>query len=143
MAGTVTDPSKWSGAWGAGVSRSGDKWATDYLAAGPAIFQKGAAAVGTWQAAVAAQIAADNYVKGLSSVNFSQVQATVSGAGKSKYTSSGSTKQAKYAAFAQVFGPKLANIVANLPARGPRGSAQNRARLTQLLDQVQATRGSN
>lgn len=139
----VTDPSKWSGAWGAGVSRSGGKWAADYIAAGPAIFQKAAAAVGTWQTAVAAQQAADAFVKGLSSVNFGQVTATVNGAGQQKYTASGSTKQAKYAAFANIFGPKLATIVANLPARGPRGSAQNRARLTQLLDQVQATRGQN
>ena len=139
----ITDPSKWAGSWGAGVQRSGDKWAADYVAAGPAIFQKAAASVGTWQQAVASQMAADAFVAGLNNVNFSQVTATVQGAGKMKYTSSGSTKQAKYVAFAQIFGPKLANIVANLPPRGPRGSAQNRTRLNQLLDQVQATRGTN
>lgn len=139
----ITDPSKWAGAWGSGVQRSGDKWATDYVAAGPAIFQKAAASVSDWQAAVSSQLAANAYVNGLNSVNFAQVTATVQGAGKTKYTSSGTTKQASYAAFAQVFGPKLAQIVSSLPARGPRGSVQNRTRLNQLLDQVQATRGTN
>ena len=139
----ITDPSKWAGSWGTGVSRSGDKWSTNYNAAGPAIFQKAAASVGDWQAGVSAQAAADAYVRGLQSVNFSQVQATVQGAGKTKYTSSGTTKQAKYTAFAQTFGPKLQTIVNNLPQRGPRGSSINRTRLNQLLDQVQATRGTN
>jgi hypothetical protein len=139
----IQDPSKWAGSWGTGVGRSGDKWATQYVAAGPAIFQKAAAAVGDWQAAVSSQMAADAFTRGLNAVNFAQVQATVTGAGKTKYTSSGSTKQAKYAAFAQIFGPKLQMIVTNLPPRGPRGSAQNRTRLNQLLDAVQATRGTN
>ena len=144
MAGAgIADPSKWAGSWGAGVQRSGDKWSANYVAAGPAIFTKAAASVADWQTAVASQMAADNFVRGLQSVNFSQVQATVTGAGKTKYTSSGSTKQAKYSAFAQIFGPKLASIVNGLPPRGPRGSAQNRTRLNQLLDAVQATRGTN
>jgi hypothetical protein len=41
----ITDPSKWAGSWGTGVSRSGDKWSTNYTAAGPAIFQKAAQSV--------------------------------------------------------------------------------------------------
>jgi len=139
----IQDPSKWAGAWGSGVSRSGDKWAADYVAAGPAIFQKAAASVGDWQAAVSSQLAADAFVKGLQTVNFSQVTATVQGAGKTKYTTSGTTKQASYASFAQAFGPKLQTIVNQLPPRGPRGSAVNRQRLNQLLDAVQATRGQN
>jgi hypothetical protein len=138
-----TDPSKWAGSWGAGVGRSGQKWAADYIAAGPAIFQKAAASVNNWQLAVSSQLAANAFVKGLSNVNFAQVTATVNGAGLQKYTSSGTTKQAKYSSFAQVFGPKLQQIVANLPPRGPRGSAENRTRLNQLLDQVAATRGTN
>jgi hypothetical protein len=138
-----TDPSKWGGSWGAGVGRSGQKWAADYIAAGPAIFQKAAASVNNWQLAVSSQLAANAFVKGLSNVNFAQVTATVNGAGLQKYTSSGTTKQAKYSSFAQVFGPKLQQIVANLPPRGPRGSAENRTRLNQLLDQVAATRGTN
>lgn len=143
MAKQIADPSKWAGNWGAGVGRSGDKWSTGYIAAGPGIFSKAADSVADWQAAVASAMAADNFVAGLRKVNFTQVQATVQGAGKTKYTSAGSTKQAKYSAFASVFGPKLANIVSALPPRGPRGSAQNRTRLNQLLDQVAATRGSN
>jgi hypothetical protein len=139
----ITDPSKWAGSWGTGVSRSGDKWSTNYTSAGPAIFQKAAASVGDWQAAVSSQQSADAFVRGLQNVNFSQVTATVQGAGKTKYTTSGTTKQASYSSFAQTFGPKLQTIVNNLPARGPRGSAINRTRLTQLLDQVQATRGTN
>jgi hypothetical protein len=139
----VIDGSKWSGAWGTGVGRSGQKWSANYIAAGVQIFQKAAASVGNWQAAVSQQQAADNFVKGLNAVNFAQVQATVAGAGQGKYTASGSTKQAKYAAFAQIFAPKLSQIVSSLPPRGPRGSAQNRTRLNQLLDAVAATRGSN
>ncbi len=139
----ITDPSKWAAAWGVGVGRSGAKWAADYIAAGPSIFTKAAAAVGNWQAGVAAPAAAAAYVSGLNSVNFSQVTATVNGAGMSKYTTSGTTKQASYMTFAGIFGPKLQTIVNNLPARGPRGSAINRTRLNQLLDQVQATRGQN
>lgn len=139
----ITDPSKWAGAWGTRVGQSGDKWSANYVAAGPAIFSKAAAAVSDWQSAVSSQLAADAFVRGLNAVNFQQVQATVVGAGKTKYTSSGSTKQAKFASFAQIFGPKLQMIVSNLPPRGPRGSAQNRTRLNQLLDQVQATRGTN
>jgi len=139
----MKDPSKWGAAWGAGVAASGAKWSAGYIAAGPAIFQKAAAAVGNWQAGVAAPIAATRFVAGLQAVNFSTVTATVNGSGQGKYTSSGSTKQAGYTAFAGIFGPKLANIVANLPPRGPRGSAQNRTRLNQLLDQVAATRGMN
>lgn len=146
MATAITDPSKWAGNWGTGVGRSGSKWSTNYVAQGPAIFQKAAASVGNWQAAVTSQAAADGYVKGLNSVNFSQVQATVQGAGQTKYTASGSTKQAKYAAFAQIFGPKLSSILASInqtSPRGPRGSAENRARLNAYLDAVQATRGTN
>lgn len=143
MASTIADPSKWAGAWGTGVGRSGDKWSANYIQAGAAIFQKAADSVSTWQTAVASQMAADAFQSGLRNVNFAQVQATVAGAGKTKYTSSGSTKQAKYSAFAQIFGPKLQSIVANLPPRGPRGSTQNRTRLNQLLDQVQNTRGTN
>ena len=137
------DPSKWAGAWGTRVSSSGDKWATNFVAAGPAIFDKAAAAVGTWQSAVASDLASKAFVTGLKSVNFAQVTTTVNGAGKGKYTDAGRTKQAKYATFAGIFGPKLQNIVSSLPARGPRGSSQNRTRLNNLLDQVQATRGTN
>ena len=139
----IKDPSKWAGNWGTGVTRSGDTWSAGYLAAGSSIFTKAAASVSDWQNSVASQAAAAAYVKGLSNVNLSQVTATVQGSGKTKYTSSGTTKQANYSAFASNFGPKLQSIVNQLPARGPRGSAQNRTRLTMLLDAVQATRGSN
>jgi hypothetical protein len=139
----VANPSNWAGAWGAGVQKSGAKWSANYIAAGPAIFQKAAASVSVWQQAVASAQAATAFVAGLNKVNFQQVTATVQGAGMTKYTSAGTTKQASYAAFAQIFGPKLSSIVAGLPARGPRGSAENRTRLTLLLDAVQATRGQN
>jgi hypothetical protein len=139
----VSNPSNWAGAWGTGVTGAGNKWAANYVAAGPSIFTKAAASVSVWQQAVADPLAAAAYVEGLNSVNFSTVTTTVNGAGKTKYTSAGTTKQASYAAFAQIFGPKLTQIVASLPPRGPRGSTQNRVRLTQLLDAVQATRGQN
>jgi hypothetical protein len=139
----ITDPSKWAGSWGTGVTGAGATWASGYIAAMPTIYSKAAASVGDWQNAVASTQAAAAFVSGLNNVNTSQVTTTVNNAGKTKYTASGSSKQAKYAAFATTFGPKLQQIVAALPARGPRGSAQNRQRLNQLLDNVQATRGTN
>ncbi len=135
--------SSWAANWGAGVAAAGAKWSAGYIAAGPSIFTKGANAVGTWQSAVQSPTAAANYVAGLNAVNFTTVTTTVNGTGQGKYTSSGSTKQAKYSTFAGIFGPKLTSIIAALPSRGPRGSTQNRTRLNQYLDQVAATRGQN
>lgn len=142
MAGSMTDPTKWSGTWGARVGASGDKWAGGYTAVGPAIFQKAAASVSTWQSQVASPQAANAFVKGLGAVNFTQVQATVNGAGKMKYTSSGSTKQAKYATFANAAGSKWPGILSSLPPRGPRGSAENQARMAQWSSSLISTRGS-
>lgn len=135
--------SSWAGNWGTAVGLAGAKWSAGFIAAGPSIFTKGAAAVGTWQSAVQSPTAAANYVKGLNAVNFSTVTTTVNGTGQGKYTSSGSVKQAKYAAFATIFAPKLSSIVAALPPRAARGSPANRTRLNQYLDQVAATRGMN
>lgn len=139
----VTPGNLWAAKWGTGVAGAGAKWSANYIAAGPAIFTKGAAAVNTWQTAVASPAAAAAFVKGLNDVNFSQVTNVVNGAGQSKFTTSGTTKQSKYNTFAGIFQPKLTNIIASLPAKGPRGSAINRTRLNQYLDQVAATRGMN
>lgn len=142
MAGSMTDPTKWAGNWGAGVGRSGTKWSANYVAAGPAIFQKAAASVTTWQSQVASAQAASAFVKGLNAVNFTQVTAVVNGAGQSKYTTSGTTKQAGYATFANVAGSKWPAILSSLPPRGPRGSAENQTRMAQWSAQLIATRGS-
>lgn len=142
----VKAASLWAPAWGTGVGQSGQKWSTAYIAAGPTIFQKGAASVTNWQQAVASPAAANAFVDGLNNVNFAQVQTTVQGAGMTKYTSSGSTKQSKFSAFATIFQPKLSQIVSNLDQsnpRQPRGNPANVVRLTAYIAAVAGTRGQN
>jgi|SRR5215469_8779314 len=139
----VKDPSTWAQAWGSGVQSKASTWSKNYIAAGPSIFTKAAAAVGNWQMGVSSAEAAKKYVGKLNKVNFAVVTATVNGAGQQKYAQAGVNKQANYQNFANVFGPKLSSIVSALPARGPRGSAVNRTRLNQLLDQIEATKGTN
>lgn len=141
--GTVKPPSAWAPSWGTGVQTSGQKWAANYIAAGPSIMAKAAAAVSHWQAQVASAAAASKFVGKLKEVNFSTVTTTVQGAGLQKFTSAGVNKQANYNHFASVFQPKLESMVRALPPRGARGSAANRTRLNNLLDQMEATRGKN
>src|SRR5258708_7386840 len=145
--GKVKDPSKWAGSWGTRVQQSGEGWATGFIAAGPSTFEKAAAAGPHWQSQVSLPSSLSKFQGKLREVNFATVTATVNGPGtgpgKKKSPASGLNKQASVARFASVFGPKLVNIVNNLPARGPRGSAANRQRLNQLLDAVEATRGHN
>lgn len=142
----VTDPSKWSGNWGTGVRSAGTKWSADLVAVVSTIGPKAAAAAPNWQQAVSSPAALAGYVKGVQNFDQTAFVATVNGAGQAKYTASGTTKQAKYAAFAQIFGPKLVTEMNSLNQsnpRGPRGSAQNRARLNAYLDWAASTRGQN
>lgn len=142
----MTDPSKWGANWGAGVRNASSKWSANLNAVVSTIGAKAAAATPNWQSAVSSQQAAAAYQRGVSNFDQAAFTATVNGAGQQKYSASGTTKVASYQNFAAVFGPKLQSIVSSINSsnpRGPRGSAQNRARLNSYLDAVAATRGSN
>lgn len=141
--GTVTPPANWASNWGSGVQAKSQKWAQNLIAHGPAMFTKAAASVAHWQAQVASPSAASKYVGKLKEVNFQSYTTTVNGAGLQKFASAGVNKQHNYAHFANTFHPKLQSMLQALPARGARGDPANRARLNQLLDAMQATRGKN
>lgn len=142
----MTDPSKWGANWGTGVRSAAPKWSANLNAVVSTIGAKAAAASPNWQSAVASPQALSAYQKGVSNFDQTAFVTTVNGAGQQKYSASGTTKVAAYQNFASVFGPKLQSIVSSLNSsnpRGPRGSAQNRARLNSYLDSVAATRGTN
>jgi len=141
--GSVKPAAEWAPAWGTGVQSSGQKWAKNYVSAGPSIFAKAAASVANWQAAVAHPSAAAKFVGKLKEVNFTVVTNTVNGPGLQKFIAAGLNKQANMNHFAGIMQPKLASIVAGLPARGPSGAPVNRTRLNQLLDGLEATKGKN
>lgn len=131
--------------WGTGVTNGGNNWASGYLAAAPEVFNANNVDPQAWQNGVSDPNAAARYLKGMTSVNMSQLTTTVNGAGKGKYTASGTAKQAKMTNFMTSFIPKLDNILVNLDNTNPRasrGSASNRARLNAYLDAVQSTRGT-
>lgn len=127
--------------WGAGVQQAGNKWADGYANPSRNPFDPSVINPQAWLAGVSTQDAMNAYAANLAAVDQNVVLATVNGAGKTKYTASGSTKQAKYQKFASIFYPKLGNILQALPPKGPRGT--NRGRLNAYLDAVEATRGQN
>jgi len=140
----VRDPTTGSNNWGTGVGQSGTKWADGYAHPTRNPFDPSVINPEAWQAGVSTQAAKDLYRTKLMNVNQDMVLATVNGAGKSKYTSSGTTKQPNYARFAQVFYPKLGQILQNLNTtnpRGPRGTNMNR--LMTYIQAVESTRGTN
>lgn len=142
----MVDPSKWTGNWGAGVRSAGPKWSTGMVAAVPTMGAKAAAAVGVWQAAVADPVAAKNYADGERSFDQAAAIATINGAGQTKYTAAGTTKQAPYASFVSIFAPKLSSEISSLnqsTPRGLRGSAQNQQRMIAFNNWIISTRGSN
>lgn len=138
---TVKSSTAGTAAWGSGVTGAGTKWAEGYANPSRSPFDPSVINPDAWQAGVSTSEAKSKYARNLAGVDQNVVLATVNGAGKGKYTASGSTKQAKYAKFAQSFYPKLGTILQGLPPKGPRGS--NRGRLNAYLDAVEATRGQN
>lgn len=141
---TVRDPATGSQNWGTGVGQSGNKWADGYAHPTRNPFDPSVINPDAWQAGVSTASAKALYRSKLLAVNQDMVLATVNGAGKSKYTTSGSVKQPNYLRFANIFYPKLGTILQNLNAsqpKGPRGT--NRGRLNAYLDAVEATRGQN
>lgn len=137
----MSNPSNWTGNWGSRVNSSGQKWSTNLNAVASTIGAKAAAAAPNWQAAVASQAALQRYQSGMQNMNVQQFTASVSGPGMTKYTSSGTIKQAKYAAFANAAASKWPAMLSSLPARGPRGSAQNQQRMISWSNELAATRG--
>ena len=142
----VRDPATATANWGTGVAQSAGKWADGYAHPSRNPFDPSVINPTAWQAGVSDPAAMTRYARNLAAVNPDQVLATVNGVGKTKYAAAGSQKQSKVAAFMQAFLPKLGTIIQNLnntSPRGPRGSAENRARLNAYLDAVAATRGQN
>lgn len=142
----TTNPQSATAAWGKGVGSAGSKWSGGYLAAAPNVFSAQNVKPQNWQAGVSDPGAAARYQKGMTSVNMSQLATVVNSSGQSKYTTSGTNKQAKMATFMGNFLPKLSNILSSVNSsapRGPRGSVENRTRLNNYLDMVAATRGQN
>jgi hypothetical protein len=142
----VRDPTTGANNWGTGVGQSGAKWYDGYANPTRNPFDPSVINADGWLAGVTAPNAKVAYKTNMASVNQDQVLITAKGAGMTKYTSSGTTKKANYAGFAMTFYPKLGSIVQQVNQtnpRGPRGSAQNIARLTTYLQAVAATRGQN
>ena len=140
----IRDPATGSSNWGSGVTSSGNKWADGYAHPSRNPFDPNVIDPDAWQAGVSTAAAKASYAKNLAGVNQDQVLATVNGAGKTKYTASGTTKVSNYTAFATVFYPKLSSIISNLNVtnpKGPRGT--NLDRLITYIQAVQATRGTN
>jgi hypothetical protein len=116
------------------------------VAAVPTMGAKAAAAAPIWQAAVADPKAASAYAAGERSFDQAAAIATINGAGRTKYTASGSTKQAAYASFVSIYAPKLAAEVSSLNSstpRGARGSAQNQQRMIAFNNWIISTHGTN
>ena len=142
----VRDPTTSTQNWGAGVQQSASKWADGYAHPSRNPFDPSVINPAAWQAGVSDPNAMSRYGRNMASVNQDQVLNTVNGVGKTKYAASGTQKQSKVQAFMTNFLPKLSQIVQNVnntTPRGPRGSAENRARLNAYLDAVAATRGTN
>lgn len=140
----IRDPSTGTANWTGGVSSAGSKWADGYAHPSRNPFDPTVINPDAWQAGVSTDAAKQKYRTNLANVNQDQVLATVNGAGKTKYTSSGSTKASNYSKFATAFYPKLSSIISNLNQsmpKGPRGT--NLDRLVAYIQAVQQTRGTN
>jgi hypothetical protein len=142
----MVDPSKWTGNWGTKVAQSGAQWSAGMVLAVPTMGAKAAAAAPIWQAAVADPNAALAYAAGERNFDQTAAIATIKGAGMTKYTASGTTKQAAYASFVSIYAPKLSSELSSLNSsnpRGPRGSAQNQQRMIAFNNWIISTRGTN
>ncbi len=131
--------------WGSKVAAAGLDWSDGLLHPKRDPFNPANINGAGWQAGVSTAEALALYSAGMAAVDTAVYAATVNGAGRGKYTASGSTKKGKVFSFQQAFLPRLGSILSNLDStapRGPRGSAQNRTRLNTYLDGVASTRGS-
>ena len=141
----IVDPSKWTGNWGNKVAQAGPQWSSGMVAAVPTMGAKAAAAAPIWQQAVADPKAAAAYADGERNFDQAAAIATINGAGRTKYTAAGSTKQAGYSTFVTQYAPKLTTELSTLNSsnpRGPRGSDQNTARMIAFNTWIKSIRGT-
>lgn len=141
----MVDPSKWTGNWGTKVAAAGTQWSSGMVAAVPTMGAKAAAAAPIWQAAVQDPKAALAYQDGERNFDQAAAIATINGAGRTKYTASGTTKQAGYANFVTQYSPKLTSELSTLNSatpRGPRGSDQNTTRMLNFNTWIKSIRGT-
>lgn len=140
----IRNPTTGASNWGTGVGQSGTKWADGYANPTRNPFDPAVINPAAWLAGVSQPAAQTKYKNNMAAVNQDMVLATVNGPGKTKYTTSGTIKQPNYLTFANIFYPKLSQILQNLNQtnpRGPRGTNMNR--LMAYIQAVEATRGTN
>jgi hypothetical protein len=122
---TRTDPAKMATAWTAGMGAGGTKWGNGLRNprklpnADPA---KNAAA---WQTGVAAALPA--FTAGISSPSYlTKLEAGIP-AGQSKFSSAGTSRAPQAQSAFTKLAPMIDEVVAGLPAKGPKGTNSNRA----------------
>jgi hypothetical protein len=142
---TVTDAATATASWTRGVGAAGQKWADNYAHPSRNPFDPAVINPTAWQAGVSAPAAMAKYGRKMAAVNQDMVLATVNGAGKTKYTSAGTTRAPNMQNYMNAFIPKLSAIVQTENARnprGPRGSSQNLTRMNNVVAAIAATRGT-
>jgi hypothetical protein len=141
---SVTDATTAAANWAKGIGDGADKWATQYANPHRNPFDPNVIDPEAWQAGVSTDAAKAKYKRKMAAVNQDMVLATVNGAGKTKYRASATTRRANVDQFMGKFIPTLKSIMdsenASVP-RGPRGSAQNRQRMNDVVDKIAALRG--
>lgn len=142
---TVTDAATATSNWTRGVGNAGNKWADNYAHPSRNPFDPAVINPQAWQDGVSTAAAKSKYGSKMAAVNQDMVLATVNGAGKTKYTSAATTRAPNMAAFMQRFIPRVQSNLATLNSstpRGPRGSAQNKARMDTWRDEMAALRNN-
>jgi len=140
----TTNPQTATANWGKKVAAAGATWSAGYLAAAPNVFNPANIKPDRWQQGVSNPNAMNKYAKNMAAVNMQQLTAVVNSSGQSKFTTSGTNKQAKMLAFQSAFLPVLSNVLQSLNQsnpRGPRGSAENKARSNMYFDMLTAKQG--
>jgi hypothetical protein len=131
--------------WTKGVGQSGQKWADNYAHPKRNPFDPSVINPGAWQAGVSTAAAMAKYQRKMTNVNQDMVLATVNGAGKTKYTSAGTTRAPNMQTFMNALIPKLQGIVQSVNSatpRGPRGSQQNITRMNNTVAAIAALRNT-
>jgi len=112
-----------------GAPAAANNWAANFSADIPAILSAAAAAVGTWQTAVAEPQSATNFVNGLNSAkaNAANIATKVNGVGKASFSAGvkmAAGPNGNYALFSAKFQPAVAQEVNQLNLTDPRGTSQ-------------------
>jgi len=137
----VKDPTTATNRYKAGVQSAGPDWTDGALHPKRDFRTAAAAQQGYWASQVQAAAAKGTFASHIKAVTDAEYENAVSTYGQNNYVTQAQAKAGNWTKFYDKFQPKLAGIVAKLPARG--NKAQNRARLNAYLDAVEATAGSN